>query len=447
MPPARSVPGEPFRADTEHHTLTKTQSVRSRGVREQTEPSPQEVPFATELRGQVGALRESLASILEQVNSAPPASGTEVRNSLGVDTKLAYQVFDLYTEGDDLAFSAQLPSARRLEAVAHAARSAGVAGEHVDRFEGAVSSINGFIARHAGQRWRFDAIVSCLSSSRADDISSEVDLRRSAMQSAARALGATVSVLATAALIGPRLSDHDRYDVAWMQARLGVRRLKPGARIPLFARRFTTARSGSREPVHIPPPEPVFPEPAGSPPGAHLVPGRCSPEGLPIQVVTTGSGYTIVELCGEEIGEASSCDVVTASFNRQAAPATRSAGDPTNTYSLKHHIRYAAERGVSIVGYPIGVVSQRAPSCTRDTDAYQRLGHQDLSTSKVVVPRSVAGLDALASSLGCQPVSETVSSMLGELGWDGYDYTFFVIDERFPSAMSTVTQRIQLSSG
>ena len=408
-----------------------------------TPPSSTSVPFVTALQERADELHHALCALVSESVGGLAQAGADLRHALSIDGKLACQLFDAYIAPNPVAFSACLPSIRRLFAAAAAAERAGVSVAVIDAYRSAVSRFDAFIAEHAGTRWKFDAIVWCLNDNRNANTHTEVDLRRSAMQATARMFGSTVDTVATIALVGPERSTNDRFDLAWLTAGLGVRRLRPHLKVPIAWRRFTTSDISEREPISVQPPQPIFPEPAGSPPGVHLVPGRCTPESPPLSVVTTRSGHTIFELRGDDIGEASTCDLITASFNKEAVPATRSADDPTNRYTFNCHVRHACERYLLVVGYPLGVVSSLPPVCTFRSDQYPNRTDSEPVLQHTLTPDIVSGEIGLRS-LGLPQISGTLSDAFGRLGWDQTRYTFFVIDQQYPLAMSVISASIMI---
>lgn len=402
-----------------------------------------DVPFVIALREHAARLQRALRDVVTESVGGPARAGADLRHALAVDGKLACQLYDAYQASDAFGFCSSLPTVRRLVAAGAAAERAGVPPGCVRAYREALNAFEAFVSERAGPRWRFDAIVWGLNEARDDNTHTEIDLRRSAMQATARAFGSSVDTVATVTLIGPDRPGSDRFDLAWVTARLGVRRLRPNLRIPVSGRRFTTSDTGGREPVHVSPPAPIFPEPEGSPEGVHLVPGRCSPERLPLTVAATSRGYTVFELEGEDIGEASACDIVTASYNQRAVPVERSQGESSNRYTIKARVRHACERHLLVVGYPLGVVSGRPPACSLSSDQYQDLAGREPAVHDAITPTVLPGESCLRP-LGVPKVSETLSDVFDRLEWDPARYTFYAVDHRFPLPMSIVEAAVMI---
>jgi len=188
-------------------------------------------------------LYRGLSSVLDSIPSAPRGP-LNLARSVGVDKVLASRILKAVRSADPMSVIYLMPGPDPLRRLLKGAARNGV-DEHVIRnAAAAVDRFADLIRNRVGDRSTLDTIVSAW----VPEARREFELRRkqSMFKAMSQLKGAeTKSIIATA-IMHPS-SDGHRLDIVWVNALVGVRRLRPGAAVKLATRRFSPEHE-SRKP-------------------------------------------------------------------------------------------------------------------------------------------------------------------------------------------------------
>lgn len=272
------------------------------------------LPAASELSleeriTQVGrALGETLSEVLDRVPDSPRGP-QDLARTLGLDKVLTSRLLKAVRRGrDPMAVVYHLPGPEPLRRFVTAARKRGAA---VDRCEPALAAIDQFenlIRRDVGDRSALDALIT----SWLPEARREFELRRK--QSAFKAMSQLKGVAADtnlATVILHPSPDGEHIDIVWIIGLLGLRRLRPGARVR-FATRRIASENKPRQPTALD---------GGSTDGllAQRLDEFCTAPPAPIEAHRSGEvvHYT---LAGDDYGPRSAVDLLLAEVNLAEIP-------------------------------------------------------------------------------------------------------------------------------
>lgn len=180
-------------------------------------------------------LGASLSAVLAAVPRGPHGPQT-LAGELGLDKVLTSRLLKAVRNArDPIAVVYHVPGPEPLRRFLRAARRRAVPTELVSPAEEAVNRFEHLIRREVGDRSALDAMVSTwLPEARA-----EFELRRkqSAFKAMSQLKGSAADVNLAAVFLHPS-SDGEHLDIVWVMGLLGLRRLRPGARVRATTRRL-----------------------------------------------------------------------------------------------------------------------------------------------------------------------------------------------------------------
>jgi len=184
--------------------------------------------FEAEAQRVLGRLRSATAGVLNAVGGSVDRAA-DLRRCLDLDAALAWQVHTIASSDDPLRAGRIIPKAGAMERFLQSARARGAAAALVREAEEAYADYQRLIGEHAGDRETLDAMLSALR----PEESSLKKLRRTAYKANAAVWGVTVRCLLNCVVFHQRPSgEHDCLSV---RGRLGVRRLREGAVVGIYA--------------------------------------------------------------------------------------------------------------------------------------------------------------------------------------------------------------------
>jgi hypothetical protein len=187
----------------------------------------------------IGRLREAYSDLL---SALPDEVGgaIEVERALGLNKKLAWQVYRVATATTPLIAGARVPGTAAARQVVRAARRAGVPSTIIDRIEAGTAAFHETVRRHADDRSSFDLMVSAVSG---DGLAArDEDLKRSAFRANRQLLGRYCDVDVYTLLAVPGRLPGTVHMCA-LRGLIGLRRLRPRVRLEISRHRYD--RSGS----------------------------------------------------------------------------------------------------------------------------------------------------------------------------------------------------------
>lgn len=185
-------------------------------------------------------LRQALAQVLLRLPDVERA--VDLRRRLGLDAALAWQVFSFANTEDVLEDGRLVPKAGAMQRFLEAAGVARVDPGALAAVRGAYDSYGAAIAAHAGERETFDAMVQSL---RPPDASALIKQRRVAFRANAALWGVTIRTAVNVVIFHQRPTGE--HDCLCVRGRVGVRGLRPGVEVGIYASTRTWGDSQSEK--------------------------------------------------------------------------------------------------------------------------------------------------------------------------------------------------------
>ncbi|MCA9755775.1 MAG: hypothetical protein KDA27_08240 [Candidatus Eisenbacteria bacterium] len=183
-------------------------------------------------------LSGALRGLFEDVPVIRHVTGTvKVAGLLGIDKVLASRLLKSMRAGDPLATLHAAPGPQPLRRVIEGFERLGVSPQASDRADRAVSEFERLIREDAGDRSALQTLISAW----LPEARREFELRRK--QSAFRAMseiyGCLTETLLATVFLHPSARD-GMIDIVWLIGSLGLRRLRPNARVRFASRRYSS---------------------------------------------------------------------------------------------------------------------------------------------------------------------------------------------------------------
>lgn len=202
-------------------------SLRTRAART-LRPPPTPLSFEDLIAPALDRLQRSLRRVLEFYPEVSRA--VDLRRRLALDAALAWQIFSFATSDDVMRDARLLPKARAMGRFLESASAAGSDDAVLNDAKLAYEEYGGAVRELGGDRASFDAISASL---RPPDGSMLVRLRRAAFRANGAIWGVTVRTIVNTVIFRQR--ETGEHDCLCVRARIGVRGLRPGARIAIHA--------------------------------------------------------------------------------------------------------------------------------------------------------------------------------------------------------------------
>lgn len=271
------------------------------------------VGFADEAVTVMRQLRTALAGLV-QARPGAMLKSRDLQKTLGIDSKLSWQVFKLAGPGDALSLAPHVPSPASMRRLLDAATEYGISKKRVQEIRDAYDKFERLVEIHAGDRTSFYSMARGLYEADANDDAdkTEVQHRKARFMADRHYAGAEVQTLLASFILHPG-AEPDRYDYVPLRCRLGQRRLRPDADV-VVDRFFITDYQGSVPTFNYDPLDPG----AVREHGAMLVRPFCSDPIPKLRMTTEPNGFTYARLDGDAVGRPSSADLVFGQVHRNA---------------------------------------------------------------------------------------------------------------------------------
>jgi len=226
MPPARTKPSRGARlskrsrqGDVREWSVGATASARA----------PELLgSFRVECEATIAAIRDAVRALCEAVG-VDPLRPQDVSRRLKLNKNLTWKFARILIESDALDAAPMLPGPEGVAIYLRAFESAGVGGGFVARFRDAIDAFDAMVNRHFGGRAEFELVL--------DGLRSGANLeqaRRLAFRGNAAVFGVQAAARVTAQILAPNRGDAGQADLALIVGLVGVRRLRPIAKLPVF---------------------------------------------------------------------------------------------------------------------------------------------------------------------------------------------------------------------
>jgi len=287
-----------------------------------------EKPFADHLRDVVQRIRGTILELLTSAG-ADPSRPQDIARTLGLKTKLAWQLSRVVTSKDEPVAVDHLPGGQGIEILLAAGERAGAAPATIDRVRKAVDDFARFVEIHAGDRATLDLMLlpsGAVAHEHAERLES---LRKMAFLGNSATWGIQARARVSISFFAPNADAPDRVDSVGISGVLDLRRLRSDVRCPLFDRR-SYRDDGS--PV-VSRAEPVFPsQKTGTP---MLIDAFCSQPFTELSVNDVPNGV-VYELAEGPVGNRGAVTYVVGSVNRAVGSCYRTDMDRYGETSVSH---------------------------------------------------------------------------------------------------------------
>ena len=259
-------------------------------------------------------LQRMRTSISEMLNSAPAVvrSTRDLQKLFGLDLKLCWQVMKLAGPGDALSLAPFVPTAGPMRRFLNAAGSSGIPAPVIDKIRTAYAAFEEQVAIHAGDRMTFESMatgsVSNQEGSDEDLRRADIKHRKAGFQMHSHYCGLQLDTYLSASLLHPSETP-GHFDVAHVRTKLGLRRLRAGADIPVDGFKYTISLKEverEQDSYH----KDVFDVESFQKYGAPIIAKFCSHPLPQLRTVTFPDGKTSTAAVGESIGQRSSVNLV-----------------------------------------------------------------------------------------------------------------------------------------
>lgn len=257
--------------------------------------------FETDTTAALGAVRSSLAAMTNAIGGKIQRPA-DLQRSLGVDSKLSWQIFNVINECDPLSAAKLVPGEPSLKRLLQAASSRGVSDEHGEAIRDAITNFNRVVERHAEDRAEFDFMAASVASP-AEIAAAELLNRKLAYQAESRIWGVSTDTFSGINIIR-RAPDGKASHICSIATKQGCRRLRADAPLNIlgFNHRLTSPPPSDPETL------PLDPEASGRY-GYPILPDFCSqplPDFAPCQFIDS---KPTVHFHSREIGKQSSLNL------------------------------------------------------------------------------------------------------------------------------------------
>lgn len=188
--------------------------------------SPPFEPAALEV---LNPLQAALLALIDAVPGRIERS-TDLQRLLSLDPKLAWQVYKFATAPSVLPASSMLPGLVAMKRFCKIAGKKGVDKSVVANAEAAFSHFERFVADRAGDRQAFNSMVG---GGRNEGQSTNLVHKKSTFRASAHFLGTQTETIVITFLLHPSTRVPGNWDAATLIYKVGIRRLRPDARIQL----------------------------------------------------------------------------------------------------------------------------------------------------------------------------------------------------------------------
>jgi hypothetical protein len=400
-------------------------------------------PLSTDVRGVHAELRASIARLLTSLPQ-PILRPRDLRDALGLHQTLAWKVFRIVQGTDPLGDIQYIPGPVGFETFLKAAARKGVPASTITEVRTAFDRFHSLIDSRAGDRASLELMLGGLIEEEegAGGSGDGRSLRRAGFRCASSTWGVQVRTRLLSQILAPSDQDPGLLDIALVRASFGMRRIKPGAVLPISPVVLLDNDGKSRRP-QVAVPLDVHGIVGGMP----LLKRFCS-NPLPEIRVAHGPGGIPEHQLGElSVGGKTGIDMVFGQVHRDAASRFRDEHNPFSNSALTVRIpietaivdvwahddilRNATPRGL-LYGELSGVpwYEQRPGSAER------------LSMSEPV--------EVMGRGLGCSPLLELpqYQRMMGfafdSLGWNPDQYTLLRLRVEYPVIATAIVVQFDL---
>lgn len=183
-----------------------------------------------ECRESVGRLRAALIALYDSVG-ADPSSPQDVSRSFRLNKTLTWNIAKLLEAADGLAAVPHVPGSASIEKVLRATGAQGASDRAQDDVREAAREFERMIEVHVGDRATLDLIIDGLGSNGSPGL--ELSRKRAFLGNSG-IYGVQAKTNLMTVFLAPNADDPDQLDMVMLRGYVGLRRLRPTVRLPIF---------------------------------------------------------------------------------------------------------------------------------------------------------------------------------------------------------------------
>lgn len=382
----------------------------------------------------VGRLRAALIGLYDQVG-ADPSSPQEVARAFRINKTLTWNIAKLMQADDGLSAVPHVPGNSSIERFLKATEGRGADKKAVNAVREATRQFERVIQEHVGDRATLDLVIDGLPTL---DGSGLEQSRKRAYLGNSGIYGVQTKTSLMSCMLAPSRDDPTQLDMVMLRGVVGVRRLRPAVRLPLFR---TRQWSDAGQAIQSEPWEPI--EDGATTPFLSRYNRGEMPE---IRAVPVNSGTDYVIQPGP-IGNRGAFDCYFGDMLRRGASRYRTQSDDTGEFGVSISsptetvvFDLIAHREVSYALRTQCLVYANLDT-HRDND-----GRFDDTSALPIYPRTLAlpgSPPAVATKL-VPRYREIHDSVFERLGWDPHAFQGIRLEMKYPPLGSTIIQRFRL---
>jgi hypothetical protein len=386
-------------------------------------------------------LRRLRRAIAEMFDSVPGGIGKsrDVQKLFGVSTKLSWQIFKLAGPGDALSLAPHVPKEAAMRRVLEGAEKYGVPARLINEVRTAYSAFEALIETHAGDRASFESMAVGLSGS-SDTGQADVQHRKAIFRGHSHFYGAQVETRVITHFMHPS-GEPDRYDLAALRSKFGLRRLRADAEVVVDSIRMYPPPG--TDAVHWGYIDQEMAERYGAP----ILPPGCSEPVPPLHTRQGPLGRTYFELADDVLGQRGAVNL---SFGQVLCNTVLSPSDDGRTKGwlvLTHTLTPAACLIADML-----VHRQTMPRLTHEVNIYGHANQAQPYEIEQTYPRLPfreqitkleAGIDG-ARIHGTPQYIDLLRYVCEHRGWHLDDFDVYRLKIEFPLLDSLVAMRFDL---
>jgi hypothetical protein len=336
----------------------------------------------------------------------------EMARALNIDKTLASRLLTALRADSPLTALSSLPGTAPLREFVRAARDHSANPRAAEDAERVLRAFDLELQRTFGTRTRLDAaLADALPETRRRH---QEGARQAVYRGMALIKGISIDLTSINWLVHPSRDNPDTVDILVLVGYVGIRRLRPSARVRLSGR-HSRAKPES---------------------GAQLIPEFCRPSSLAMSATTQGQ-FTYYELSSGSIRRDAASDVFLTEFLRSAAPTLnpQSAGRPLAMGNLVSHPCKRLSLNVMVhddawpdIDFSLRAYDTAGIGSVRPPDPASAAERLDISAS---VTRTRASVEALRS-FPVPRYHEVIEHSASPLGWDLARFRMFTAEIVYP---------------
>lgn len=270
-----------------------------------TQQSSRVDTFRMETAKVLSRLRTAFRRAVMSFGNDGSLKSRDLQKTLGLDTRLSWQVAYIVSAEDPLQIGPHVPSPALFKKLLIAAGKKGAAEPALKELHEAYSAFERHIMEYADDRDGFDSLITSFIGGEAE-AQFELNHRRSVFEALRYIWGMDIDLFSSCRILYPSKKVPNGIDCGLIRVKHNIRRLNTRASIIVDVKKFL---SSNELPAYTEQ-HSVFDSEAYAKYGMPIMPAYCSRQELPLRQTELQGGGTAIEWISEEVGKPSCVDLV-----------------------------------------------------------------------------------------------------------------------------------------